>query len=192
MIYTARGFAPGQEAVDFAIPVHPRRGPCDRLRRSIARWPSPRRRPLRARGLAPARSEDDRRLRRPAIRRGRRRGDPAVHRRFHRRSRPRPHGERGLRDLPPSGGRAAFPAWRQYFRAGAVPRPDTGVQGRGHAVAGAADGSRAGRARRTPDHRGRDLWRYRRRRGRGVPRPQSGGRRRAVPGRPHFRRCSGA
>ena len=51
--------------------------------------------------------------------------------------------------------------------------PTLGVQGPGDAAAGAADGSRAGRARRAPHHRGRDLGRYRRRRGRGVPRPRA-------------------
>ena len=127
---------------------------------------------------------------RPALRRSRGRGDPAVHRRRHRRRRPRPHGARGLWQLPPSGGRAAGAARRQYFRARAVPRADARLQRRGDAAAGAADGSRARRARRAPHHRGRDLGRHRRRRGRGVPRSRPGRSHRAVSERPHLRRAA--
>ena len=136
--------------------------------------------------------QTDRRLCRPALRRGRGRGDPAVRRRRHRRSRSRAHGARGLRHLPPSGGRAARPDRPQPLRARAVPRPDARLQGRGDAAAGAADGPRARQARRAHHHRGRDLRRHRRRRGRGVPRPRARRPLRAVPARPHLRRAAAA
>ena len=112
----------------------------------------------------------------------------AARRNLRRRS--RPHGERGLRDVPPSGGGAARPDRAQSIRAGAVPRPDAGVQGRRDAVDLAADGSRAGQARAAHHHRGRDLGRYRRRRGRCVRRPRQCRSDRAVPARPHLRRAA--
>ena len=78
----------------------------------------------------------------------------------------------------------------EHLPARAVPRPDARLQGRRHAVAGAADGSRAGGARRAHHHRGRDLGRHRRRRGRGVPRPRAGRPVRAVSARPRLRRAA--
>ena len=82
------------------------------------------------------------------------------------------------------------PVRRQHLPARAVPRPDARVQGRRHAVPGAADGSRAGGARRAHHHRGRDLRRHRRRRGRGVPRPRADRPVRAVSEGPRFRRAA--
>ena len=138
--------------------------------------------------LSPA---DHRGLRRPALRRGGGRGDPAVRRR-----QPSPeadlsrHGAGGLRHLPPSGGGAARAVRRLDLPAGAVPRPDARLQGRRHAAPGAADGPCAGGARRAHHHRGRDLGRYRRRRRRGVPRPRPRRPVRAVPARPRLRRAA--
>ena len=147
----------------------------------------PRRRPLCAGDLADAHAADHRRFRRPALRRGRARGDPAFRRRRHRGGRSRAHGAGSLRHLPPSGGGAAGATRRQPVRARAVPRPDARLQGPGDAAAGAADGPRAQAARRAHHHRGRDLRRHRRRRGRSLPRPRAGRPRRAVPARPHLR-----
>ena len=133
---------------------------------------------------------DHRRLCRPALCRGGGRGDPAVRRRHDLRGRSVAAGARGLRHVPPSGGGAARAVRRQHLPARAVPRPDARLQGRRHAAAGAADGSRAGGARRAHHHRGRDLGRHRRRRGRGVPRPRAGRPVRAVSARPHLRRAA--
>ena len=59
-------------------------------------------------------------------------------------------GARGLCDLPP---RRPSARWSRSapnrLRAGALPWPDAGLQGRGHAAARPADGPRAGRARRS-------------------------------------------
>ncbi len=60
----------------------------------------------------------------------------------------RAHVPRRLCRLPPPGRRAAHPDRPGRMGAGAVPRADAGLQGRGDAAAGAADGPRAGRARR--------------------------------------------
>ena len=76
---------------------------------------------------------------------------------------------------------------REHVRARAVPRADARLQGPRDAVPRAADGPRAGAARRALHHRGRDLGRYRRRGGRGVPRQRAGRRDRALPARPHLR-----
>ena len=133
---------------------------------------------------------DDRRLLRPALRRGRGRGDPPLRRRRDLRRRPRAHGERGLRHLPPSGGGAARPGLAEPVHPRAVPRADARLQGRGDAAAVAADGPRAGQARRAHHHRRRDLRRHRRRRGRGVRRPRQCRPVRAVSRRPHFRRAA--
>ncbi len=87
------------------------------------------------------RSRPDRRARRPALCRGRLRGDAAVRRRRDRRCRPRAHGAGGLRRVPPSGGRAAGAVRRPALRARAVSRPDARLQGSRDAVPRAADGS---------------------------------------------------
>ena len=88
---------------------------------------------------------DDRGVFRPAVRRSRRRRDPALHRRLNLRSRSRPHGERSLWHVPPSRRRAADRSSSpNTIHPGAVPRPDAGLQGRGDAAAGAADGPCAG------------------------------------------------
>ena len=78
----------------------------------------------------------------------------------------------------------------QPIRAGAVSRPDAGVQGRGDAADLAADGPCAGQARPAHHHRGRDLGRYRRRRGRCVRGARQCRSDRAVPERPHLRRAA--
>ena len=78
----------------------------------------------------------------------------------------------------------------RHLPARAVSRADARLQGRGDAVPVAADGSRADPARRARHHRGRDLGRHRRRRGRGVSRPQSGRSDRALSARPHLRRAA--
>ena len=78
----------------------------------------------------------------------------------------------------------------EHFRARAVSRADARLQGPRDAVPRAADGSCAGAARRALDHRGRDLGRHRRRRGRGVPRQRAGRRHRALSARPHLRRAA--
>ena len=117
--------------------LHPRRGARARLRRRAACRPCPRRRPLRAaRAGRRSRAEDDRGLRRPALCRGREGASsaPFVGGEIAER-RSRPHGRRGLRRVPPSGGRAARPDRRQPVRARAVPRPDARLQGRGDAAA---------------------------------------------------------
>ena len=100
------------------------------------------------------------------------------------------HGARRLRQVPPSGGRAARATVARHFRARAVSRADARLQGSRDAVPRAADGSCAEPARRALDHRGRDLGRYRRRGGRGVPRQQAGRRDRALSAWPHLRRAA--
>ena len=135
-------------------------------------------------------ARDDRRLRRPALCRGGGRGDPPVRRRHHRGAGAFAARARGLRHVPASGrgaGRAGRP-W--HLPARAVSRADARVQGRGHAAPGAADGPRAGGARRAHHHRGGDLGRHRRRGGRGVPRPRAHRPVRAVSRRPHLRRAA--
>ena len=90
-----------------------------------------------------------RRIFRPALLGSRGRGDPPVRRRRDFRCRSRPHGQRGLRHVPPSCRRPARSGRSQSIRAGAVSRPDAGVQGRGDATDLAADGSRAGASARS-------------------------------------------
>ena len=133
---------------------------------------------------------DHRRILRPALLGSRGRGDPPVCRRRNLRRRSRPHGQRGLRHLPPSRRGSARPDRSQSIPAGAVSRPDARVQGRGDAADLAADGSRAGQARAAHHHRGRDLGRYRRRRGRCLRRPRQCRSGRAVSAWPHLRRAA--
>ncbi|KAH2817731.1 hypothetical protein KXV85_003965, partial [Aspergillus fumigatus] len=137
--------------------------------------------------LAAALRRDHRRFLWPALLGSRRRRHQAFHRRRDFRCRSRPHGQRGLCDLPSSRGGAARPGRPEPVRAGAVPRPDARLQGRGDAADLAADGPCAGEARPAHHHRGGDLGRYRRCGGRCLCRPRQCRSRRAVPERPHFR-----
>ena len=170
-----------------SVYLDPGRGPRTRLLRRDADWACPRRRPVCAGDLAAALDRDHRRLLRPPLLGGRSRRDPSVRRRRDFRCRSRPHGERGLCHLPPSGGGAAAPDGAASIRAGAVPRSDARLQGRGDAADLAADGPCAGQARPAHHHRGRDLGRHRRRRGRRVRGPRECRSHRAVPARPHLR-----
>ena len=68
--------------------------------------------------------------------------------------------------------------------------PTLGVQGRRDAADLAADGPRAGAARAAHHHRGRDLGRYRGRRGRCVRGSRQCRSDRAVSARPHLRRAA--
>ena len=68
---------------------------------------------------------------------------------------------RGLCRLRPPGRGAAGAAGSPLLRAGAVPRPDAGLQGHGAAAARAAVRPRAGQARGARDDRRRDLRRHR-------------------------------
>ena len=123
----------------------------------------------------PLRAARDRRLRRPALRRGRRRvagrASPATS--SIRRA--------ALRDLrarptPPSPTPAVTPLSQlgaEPLAARAVPRPRPGLQGRGDAAPGPALRPRRWAAQRPhADHRLRHLRRHRRRGGRGLPRPR--------------------
>ena len=173
-----------------AVYFDPGGGPGTGLLRRDADRARPRRRPLRARNLAAAFAGDHRRVLRPALLGSRGRGDPAVCRRRDFRRRSRPYGERSLCHVPPSRGGAARPDRSASIRAGAVSRPDPGVQGRRDAADLAADGSRAGPARAAHHHRGRDLRRYRGRRGRCVRGPRKCRSDRAVSAWPDLRRAA--
>ena len=173
-----------------ALCFDPGRGPPARLRRGHARGPGPRRRPLCARTW-------------PRL-------EPATIAGFA----GRPYAEVAVDVIRPFTGdaiadadlarmaREAYGTFRhpavapltqlgaKTVHARAVSRADAGLQRRGHAASGAADGPCAGGARRAPHHRRRHLGRHRRRRGRGLPRPRPGRCHRAVPARPHLRRAA--
>nr|GAJ32473.1 hypothetical zinc protease RC0293 [Bradyrhizobium sp. DOA9] len=118
---------------------------------------------------------------------GRGRRDSSLRRRRDFRRRARAHGERGLRHLPPSCGGAAAPDVAAPVRAGAVPRSDARLQGRGDAADLAADGPCARKARPAHHHRGRDVRRYRRCRGRSFCGARERRSHRAVSAWPHLR-----
>ena len=174
-----------------ALHQYQRRSPGTRVRGRAAGRSGPRRRPLRAEDLAAARA------------RRHRRASPAS---------PTP------RSPPRDGARSsaapcrAASCWRSareaYARfghpavtplvqiganavgAGAVPRADAGLQGRGHAGARAPDGPRARPRGERAHHRRRHLGRHRRRGHRGLPRLQAHRRHHPVPERPRVRRAA--
>ena len=142
-----------------------------RLFRRGAGRAGPRRRPLRAARMAAVLGRRDPRHARPCLSRAR---DPRAVAVPRRRDRARRSSSGWCaRPMPPS---ATTPCARwsrsapNTLRAGAVPRPDARLQGRGDAAAGAADGPCAGRARPARHHRRRHLGRHRRRGDRGLRR----------------------
>ena len=92
----------------------------------------------------------------------------AVCRRRNFRRRSRPHGQRGLRHVPPSGGGSARPDRPQSIRAGAVSRSDLAFKDVAMQLISRLMDHVLAKRGAAHHHRGRDLGRYRRRRGRCV------------------------
>ena len=143
------------------------------FRRGAGR-PGARRRALCAARMAAVLGRRNPRHARPCLSRPRHPRADAVPRRRDRRAGLRTPGARSLCDLPPRGRLPAGADRPEHLRPGTLPRPDAGLQGRGDAAAGPADGPCAGRARPARHDRRRHLRRHRR-----------GGDRRLCRTRPH-------
>ena len=173
------------------IRLHTRRRAGGRFPRRAAGRPGPRRRALCAGGLAEPDGRRDRRLRRRALPPGRRRYSGPLRRRGDRRRRPGNDLRSRLCQLHPSGDHAPAPDRARRVPAGAVPWPDPGLQGRGHAAAGRPLRARPGPSRADHDHRLRHLGRHRRGGGGGLSRPRQCADRRAVSARAGSPRSNG-